>query len=114
MTAVTCHWEVKGAVASRFRGTGQTCISANRLFVHSSVYDKFTSLLGNEARKLVVGNGMKEGVTQGPLINERAVKKVSCFSCVKLCDDTFLNFVWCLTCFTWLLAGYVRFTTKII
>lgn len=67
---------VEGTVASRFRGTGQTCISANRLFVHSSLFETFTSSLEKEVKKFVAGDGMKDGVTQGPLINEKAVKKI--------------------------------------
>uniref|UniRef100_A0A158R487 Aldedh domain-containing protein n=1 Tax=Syphacia muris TaxID=451379 RepID=A0A158R487_9BILA len=67
---------VESAVASRFRGSGQTCISANRLFVHSDVYNSFAELLKAKVEKLVVGDGMKPGVTQGPLINERAVEKI--------------------------------------
>lgn len=67
---------VEGAVASRFRGTGQTCISANRFFVQSSILEEFVSKLKGEVQKLVVGYGMKKDVTQGPLINERAVNKI--------------------------------------
>lgn len=64
-------------MASKFRCSGQTCVCANRVFVHSWIHDSFVDELKNEISKLVVGDGMKPSVTQGPLINERAVQKVS-------------------------------------
>ncbi|KAK6102809.1 Aldehyde dehydrogenase family protein [Brugia pahangi] len=67
---------VQGAIASKFRGSGQTCISPNRFYVHSSIYDSFVEEVKHEMAKLVTGNGMQPNVTQGPLINERAIKKV--------------------------------------
>lgn len=67
---------VKGAVIAKFRSSGQTCVCANRLYVHEKVYDEFTSKLADAVRAFVVGNGMDKGVTHGPLIHERAVAKV--------------------------------------
>jgi len=67
---------VKGAMACKYRNTGQTCVCANRLLVQESVYDAFTDKLKAAVGKMKVGNGMEEGITQGPLINEAALKKV--------------------------------------
>jgi succinate-semialdehyde dehydrogenase/glutarate-semialdehyde dehydrogenase len=67
---------VKGAIASKYRNTGQTCVCANRLLVQEGVYDAFSAKLKAAVEALKVGNGMEEGVTQGPLINADAVKKV--------------------------------------
>jgi succinate-semialdehyde dehydrogenase / glutarate-semialdehyde dehydrogenase len=67
---------VAGAMASKYRNTGQTCVCANRLLVQDSVFDAFSAKLKAEVEKLKVGNGMEPGVTQGPLINEAAVAKV--------------------------------------
>lgn len=67
---------VKGAIASKFRNTGQTCVCANRIFVQDGVYETFTNELIAAARSLRLGNGLEEGVTQGPLINQAALKKV--------------------------------------
>lgn len=67
---------VKGAVASKYRNAGQTCVCANRFLVHRSVAESFASKLAIEVRSLRVGNGMMRGVDQGPLINEAAVRKV--------------------------------------
>ncbi len=67
---------VAGAIASKYRNTGQTCVCANRLLVQSGVYDAFVAKLVEATRKLRVGAGL-EGVTeQGPLIDEKAVAKV--------------------------------------
>ena len=63
-------------MASKFRCSGQTCVCANRIFVHRAVYDEFVNKYKAQIEKLVVGDGMKDGVTQGPLINRRAVEKV--------------------------------------
>ncbi|VDK56733.1 unnamed protein product [Gongylonema pulchrum] len=63
-------------MASKFRNSGQTCICANRIYVHSWIHDSYVDSLKSEISKLVVGDGMKPGVTQGPLINEQAVQKV--------------------------------------
>ena len=67
---------VVGAIASKFRNAGQTCVCANRLLVQDDVYDAFTEKLKVAVAKLRVGNGMDEGVTQGPMINADAVEKV--------------------------------------
>ncbi|MBV8523155.1 MAG: NADP-dependent succinate-semialdehyde dehydrogenase [Acetobacteraceae bacterium] len=67
---------VQGAMASKYRNTGQTCVCANRLLVQDGVYEAFASKLKTAVEKLKVGNGMEEGVTQGPLINPDAVRKV--------------------------------------
>ncbi|CAI07812.1 NADP-dependent succinate-semialdehyde dehydrogenase [Aromatoleum aromaticum] len=67
---------VDGALASKYRNTGQTCVCANRLLVQDSVYDAFAEKLTAAVAKLKVGNGVDEGVTQGPLIDMRAVEKV--------------------------------------
>jgi succinate-semialdehyde dehydrogenase / glutarate-semialdehyde dehydrogenase len=67
---------VKGAIASKYRNTGQTCVCANRMLVQDGVYERFTEKLLAAVAKLKVGNGMEEGVTQGPLINADAVRKV--------------------------------------
>jgi succinate-semialdehyde dehydrogenase/glutarate-semialdehyde dehydrogenase len=67
---------VKGVIASKFRNTGQTCVCANRLLVQDGVFDAFASKLKVAVEALKVGNGMDEGVTQGPLINPDAVAKV--------------------------------------
>lgn len=63
-------------MASKFRGSGQTCISPNRFYVHSSIYEPFVDQVKCAMTKLVTGDGMQPNVTQGPLINERAVQKV--------------------------------------
>lgn len=67
---------VTGAIASKFRNSGQTCVCANRFYVHEKVYDQFSKLLAEAASKLKVGNGAEPGIAQGPLINESAVAKV--------------------------------------
>ncbi|MAW88259.1 MAG: succinate-semialdehyde dehydrogenase (NADP(+)) [Phyllobacteriaceae bacterium] len=67
---------VQGAIASKFRNAGQTCVCANRLYVQNGVYDRFADKLAAEVARLKVGNGMEEGVAQGPLISEVAVAKV--------------------------------------
>jgi succinate-semialdehyde dehydrogenase/glutarate-semialdehyde dehydrogenase len=67
---------VAGAIASKYRNTGQTCVCANRLLVQDGVYDAFAAKLKAAVEALKVGNGMEPGVTQGPLINADAVKKV--------------------------------------
>ncbi|MFN3608101.1 MAG: succinate-semialdehyde dehydrogenase [Hyphomonas sp.] len=67
---------VDGAIASKFRNSGQTCVCANRFLVQDGVYDAFAEKLQKAVSKLKVGNGMDEGVEQGPLINEDAVKTV--------------------------------------
>ena len=67
---------VLGAMASKFRNAGQTCVCANRLLIQDGVYDAFTAKLKVAVAALRVGNGMDDGVTQGPMINEDAVEKV--------------------------------------
>ena len=67
---------VAGAMTSKFRNTGQTCVCSNRILVQDGIYDKFVSKLAEAVKTLEVGNGMKEGINQGPLINENALKKV--------------------------------------
>ncbi|MDQ2696840.1 MAG: NADP-dependent succinate-semialdehyde dehydrogenase [Pseudomonadota bacterium] len=68
---------VEGAIISKYRNTGQTCVCANRLLVQSGVYDAFADKLARAVKdKLKVGNGLEEGVSQGPLIDEKAVQKV--------------------------------------
>lgn len=67
---------VAGAMASKFRNAGQTCVCANRILVQSGVYDAFAARLVAEAEKLKVGPGLDADVTQGPLINAAAVTKV--------------------------------------
>jgi succinate-semialdehyde dehydrogenase/glutarate-semialdehyde dehydrogenase len=65
-----------GAIVSKYRNAGQTCVCANRLFVQDGVYDAFAAKLADRVAKLTVGNGVEAGVTQGPLINQEAVAKV--------------------------------------
>lgn len=67
---------VAGAIASKFRNMGQTCVCANRIYVQDGVYDAFSRKLAEAVGKLKVGPGTEPGVEQGPLINEDAVVKV--------------------------------------
>jgi succinate-semialdehyde dehydrogenase/glutarate-semialdehyde dehydrogenase len=67
---------VAGAVASKFRNSGQTCVCTNRFYVHNAVYDEFVTKLSRAVENLTVGRGTEAGVTLGPLINEVAVLKV--------------------------------------
>jgi succinate-semialdehyde dehydrogenase/glutarate-semialdehyde dehydrogenase len=67
---------VEGAIASKYRNAGQTCVCANRLYVQDGIYDQFADKLVAAVAKLKVGNGQEAGVTQGPLIEEKAVLKV--------------------------------------
>ncbi|MGI9363657.1 MAG: NAD-dependent succinate-semialdehyde dehydrogenase [Rhizobiaceae bacterium] len=67
---------VQGAILSKFRNAGQTCVCANRIYVQDAVYDEFAEKLAKEVSKMVVGHGDQPGVTQGPLINDAAVAKV--------------------------------------
>jgi succinate-semialdehyde dehydrogenase/glutarate-semialdehyde dehydrogenase len=67
---------VLGAMASKYRNTGQTCVCANRILVQDGVYDAFAAKLKVAVEALRVGNGMEPGVTQGPLINAEALAKV--------------------------------------
>ena len=67
---------VEGAMISKFRNNGQTCVCANRIYVQAGVYDAFAEKLAVAVRKLNVGDGLKDGITTGPLINMDAVEKV--------------------------------------
>lgn len=67
---------VEGAIASKFRNTGQTCVCANRIFVQAGVYDAFSNKLTSRVSRLKVGDGMDAGVEQGPLIDHPALEKV--------------------------------------
>jgi succinate-semialdehyde dehydrogenase/glutarate-semialdehyde dehydrogenase len=67
---------VAGAIASKYRNAGQTCVCANRLYVQDGIYDAFAEKLVAAVRQLKVGNGLESGITQGPLIEEKAVQKV--------------------------------------
>ncbi|NPT46275.1 succinate-semialdehyde dehydrogenase [Paraburkholderia sp. 1N] len=67
---------VAGAIASKYRNSGQTCVCTNRFYVHDKVYDAFAEKLRVAVEQLKVGSGTDDGVTQGPLINEAAVLKV--------------------------------------
>ena len=67
---------VAGAMASKYRNAGQTCVCANRVLVQDAVYDAFAEKMADAVGKLKVGNGLEDGVQQGPLIDMRAVEKV--------------------------------------
>ncbi|MDD7969545.1 NAD-dependent succinate-semialdehyde dehydrogenase [Roseinatronobacter alkalisoli] len=67
---------VEGAMTSKFRNNGQTCVCANRIYVQAGVYDAFAAKLAAAVSKLKVGDGMDDGVSTGPLINESAVEKI--------------------------------------
>ncbi|HEY1449092.1 MAG TPA: NAD-dependent succinate-semialdehyde dehydrogenase [Caulobacteraceae bacterium] len=67
---------VEGALASKYRNMGQTCVCANRFLVQAGVFDTFAAKLEARVKAMKVGDGMAEGVVQGPLINEKAVEKV--------------------------------------
>ncbi|PWC42843.1 NAD-dependent succinate-semialdehyde dehydrogenase [Azospirillum sp. TSO22-1] len=67
---------VVGAMASKYRNSGQTCVCANRILVQSSVYDAFAEKLAKAAQGIKVGNGLEAGITQGPMINAAGVAKV--------------------------------------
>jgi len=66
---------VEGTIVSKFRNMGQTCVCSNRIYVQDDVYDEYCEKLVNAVRKLNLGNGLVNGVTQGPLINTAAVEK---------------------------------------
>ncbi|MFQ5931881.1 MAG: NADP-dependent succinate-semialdehyde dehydrogenase [Nitrospiraceae bacterium] len=65
-----------GAMASKYRNAGQTCVCANRILVQDGIYDSFTEKMAGAVKELKVGNGLEQGVQQGPLIDMRAVEKV--------------------------------------
>lgn len=67
---------VKGSLAAKFRNSGQTCVCANRIIVQEGIYEKFARAFATAVQNLKVGDGLIEGVSQGPLINESAVQKV--------------------------------------
>lgn len=67
---------VEGAIASKYRNAGQTCVCTNRFYVHDSVYDTFVDKLARRAAELQIGEGFEPGVAQGPLIDDAAVAKV--------------------------------------
>ena len=67
---------VEGAMMSKFRNNGQTCVCANRIYVQAGVYDAFAEKLAAAVRALKVGDGLNEGITTGPLISADAVEKV--------------------------------------
>ncbi len=67
---------VEGALISKYRNAGQTCICTNRFYVHESVYDAFVKKLAEGAKKIKVGNGFEAGVNQGPLIDDQGLAKV--------------------------------------
>ena len=67
---------VEGAIASKYRNAGQTCVCANRIYVQDGVYDQFIEKFSAKVMALKVGNGFEEGVVQGPLIEDAAVEKV--------------------------------------
>jgi succinate-semialdehyde dehydrogenase/glutarate-semialdehyde dehydrogenase len=67
---------VAGALASKFRSSGQTCVCANRLLIQSGIYDKFAEQFAAKVKEFKVGGGYEEGITHGPLIHSRAIDKV--------------------------------------
>ncbi|MDX7986863.1 NAD-dependent succinate-semialdehyde dehydrogenase [Xenorhabdus sp. 12] len=67
---------VEGAIAAKFRNAGQTCVCANRLYIHRDIYQTFSQRLVEEVQKLQVGNGFEQGVQIGPLINMKSADKV--------------------------------------
>jgi succinate-semialdehyde dehydrogenase/glutarate-semialdehyde dehydrogenase len=70
---------VEGAMASKYRNAGQTCVCANRFFVQDGIYDAFAAKMAAAAAKLKIGDGREAGVTQGPMIDGNAVKKVEAY-----------------------------------
>lgn len=68
---------IDGVMVAKLRNAGQTCVCANRIYVHDAVYDQFVAKLVDRVSKLKVGNGLDEGVNIGPLINDAAVAKVT-------------------------------------
>ncbi|HQR86082.1 MAG: succinate-semialdehyde dehydrogenase (NADP(+)) [Burkholderiales bacterium 35-55-47] len=67
---------VEGAMASKYRNAGQTCVCANRIYVQDAVYDEFVQKFSAKVKTLKVGNGFDDGVVQGPLIEDAAIEKV--------------------------------------
>ena len=66
---------IEGAMQSKYRNMGQTCVCANRMYAQDGIYDEFTARLSQAVSGLKVGNGLEDGVTQGPLIDMAAVEK---------------------------------------
>ncbi|MDC4475893.1 NAD-dependent succinate-semialdehyde dehydrogenase [Acinetobacter baumannii] len=73
---------VQGAIFAKFRNAGQTCVCANRIYVHDNIYQAFAEKFVQEVQKFKVGNGLEDGAQIGPLINEKAVLKAQ-----QLIDD---------------------------
>ncbi|EMG46823.1 UGA2 Succinate-semialdehyde dehydrogenase [NADP(+)] [Candida maltosa Xu316] len=67
---------IAGVIISKFRSSGQTCVCANRVFVHEKVYDEFSKKLVEKLSQTVMGNGLDPQVTHGPVVNEKSMKKV--------------------------------------
>ncbi|MBU3593216.1 NAD-dependent succinate-semialdehyde dehydrogenase [Polynucleobacter sp. 71A-WALBACH] len=67
---------VVGAIASKYRNSGQTCVCANRFYVHKKVQDEFVEKFAKAIQSIKVGNGLEAGITQGPLIEQAALEKV--------------------------------------
>ncbi len=67
---------VTGAMQSKFRNSGQTCICTNRIFVHEKIYDEFLNKFTKEVEKITVGNGLEDGIISGPLIDKSSLEKV--------------------------------------
>ena len=70
---------VRGAMISKYRNSGQTCVCANRLYVQSGIHDRFVEALVRATRAIKVANGMEEGAQQGPLIDARALEQMDAF-----------------------------------
>jgi succinate-semialdehyde dehydrogenase/glutarate-semialdehyde dehydrogenase len=68
---------VDGAIASKYRNAGQTCVCANRLYAQAGIYEEFTQKLAEKVKELKLGNGVDDGVVIGPLINQAAIDKVN-------------------------------------
>ncbi|KAJ8482344.1 hypothetical protein ONZ45_g14980 [Pleurotus djamor] len=68
---------VEGAAICKFRGSGQTCVCANRIYVHASVYDEFAAKLAEKVASFKIGNGLEKETTHGPLIHGRAIEKAT-------------------------------------
>ncbi|KAF4986524.1 hypothetical protein FDECE_15903, partial [Fusarium decemcellulare] len=66
---------VAGAISSKFRSSGQTCVCANRIYVQQGIYDEFVAKFTEKVKSFSVGNGFDQGITHGPLIHDRAVEK---------------------------------------
>jgi succinate-semialdehyde dehydrogenase/glutarate-semialdehyde dehydrogenase len=67
---------IEGAIVAKFRNNGQTCVCANRIYVQSGIYDRFSEGLSHRLKDMQTGNGFDENITFGPLIDDAAVEKV--------------------------------------